>query len=321
MSTTPRPPYDPEVAPALERIAQFIPTNVTVEMIPTMREAMAQGPTPTEQFDALGIEFRDITFPSSDGYEVTASIYTRPGRTGTGPGIYYLHGGGMIFGDRHGGPAAFADLVRDANAVIVSVEYRLAPEHPDPAPVEDAYAGLIWTAGHLAELGIEPDRFIIAGHSAGGGLSAGVTLLARDRKGPQVQAQMLMSPMLDDRDATASTRQYEDTGTVSRATSITAWTGLLGDRRATGDVSSYAAPARATDLTGLPPAFIDCGSAETFRDEDVAYATALWAAGTQAELHVWAGGFHGFDGFAPDATVSQAAVAARTTWLQRALHL
>jgi acetyl esterase/lipase len=290
-------------------------------MIPAMRQAMAQGPTPTEQYGALGIEFRDVTFAGFDGYEVTASVYTRPGRTGTGPGIYYVHGGGMIFGDRHGGPSAFADLILEHGAVVVSVEYRLAPEHPDPAPVEDAYAGLVWTADHLDELGIDPDRFIIAGHSAGAGLSAGVTLLARDRKGPEVRAQMLMSPMLDDRDATASTRQYEDTGTVSRATSITAWTGLLGDRRGTQDVSIYAAPARATDLTGLPPAFIDCGSAETFRDEDVAYATALWAAGTQAELHVWAGGFHGFDGFAPDATVSQAAVAARATWLERTLHL
>lgn len=319
MTTTTRPPYDPEVAPALTRIAQFIPTNVTAEMIPGMRAAMAQGPTPAERFAALGIEFRDVVLPGYDGAGLTASVCTRPGRTGTGPGIYYLHGGGMIFGDRHGGPAAFADLIRDENAVVVSLEYRLAPEHPDPAPVEDAYAGLVWTADRLDELGIEPGRFIIAGHSAGGGLGAGVTLLARDRGGPRVDAQMLMSPMLDDRDATVSTRQYEDTGTVSRATSVTAWTALLGDRRATDAVSVYAAPARAEDLTGLPPAFIDCGSAEAFRDEDVAYATALWAAGVQAELHVWAGGFHGFDGFAPDAAASRAAVAARTSWLARTL--
>lgn len=313
----PRPPYDPQVAPALEQIAQFIPTNVTPEMIPGMREAMGGGPAPAEQFGALGIDYRDVTFASFDAYEVTASVYTRRGRTGSGPGVYYLHGGGMIFGDRHGGPSALADLIIEQNAVVVSVEYRLAPEHPDPAPVEDAYAGLVWMADRLEELGIEADRFIIAGHSAGAGLAAGVPLLARDRRGPQVCAQMLMSPMLDDRDATPSTRQYEDTGTVSRATSVTAWGALLGDRRAGNDVSQYAAPARATDLSGLPPAFIDCGSAEAFRDEDVAYATALWAAGVQAELHVWAGGFHGFDGFAPDAMLSQAAVAARVSWLER----
>lgn len=316
-----RPPYDPEVAPALARIAQFIPTNVTAEMIPDMREAMRGGPTPEEQFGALGIEIRDVAFPSGDGYEVTASVYTRAGRTGTGAGIYYLHGGGMIFGDRHGGPIAFADLVLEHDAVVVSVEYRLAPEHPDPAPVEDAYAGLVWTAEHLDELGIDPERFIIAGHSAGGGLAAGATLLARDRQGPVVRGQMLMSPMLDDRDSTASARQYVDTGTVSRATSRTAWEALLGDRRAGDDVPGSAAPARATDLAGLPPAFIDCGSAEVFRDEDVAYATALWAAGGQAELHVWAGGFHGFDGFAPEAVVSQAAIAARASWLRRILRL
>lgn len=320
-STIARPPYDPEVEPALERIAHVIPTNVTAEMIPAMREAMAQGPTAQERFGGLGIVFRDVVFPSADGTEVTASVYTRAGRTGTGPGVYYLHGGGMVFGDRHGGPEAFADLVLHQNAVVVSVEYRLAPEHPDPAPVEDAYAGLLWTAARLDELGIEPDRFVIAGHSAGGGLSAGVALLARDRRGPQVAAQMLLSPMLDDRDATASARQYEDTGTVSRATGVTAWTALLGSRRGTDAVSEYAAPARATDLSGLPPAFIDCGSAEVFRDEGVAYASAIWAAGGQAELHVWAGGFHGFDGFAPEATVSRAAVAARNAWLTRALRL
>ena len=315
-----RPPYDPELAPVLEALAAVIPATMTPEMIPAMRERR-DGPTPEEQYAALGIEWRDVTVPGHGGDPVTMSVYQRPGRTGTGPGVYLVHGGGMVFGDRHGGPAAFARLVLEADAVVVSVEYRLAPEHPDPVPVEDCYAGLVWTADHLAELGIDPGRLVVAGFSAGGGLAAGTMLLARDRGGPQVRAQMLMCPMLDDRDATVSTQQYEGTGTVSRGTNVTAWGALLGDRRAGADVTAYAAPARATDLSGLPPAYVDCGSAEVFRDEDVAYASALWAAGVQAELHVWAGGFHGFETMAPDTAVAQACVAARRDWLARVLDL
>jgi acetyl esterase/lipase len=126
--------------------------------------------------------------------------------------------------------------------------------------------------------------------------------------------------MLDDRDSTASSRQYTQTGSWSRESNDTGWTALLGDRRKTERVSTYAAPARATDLTGLPPAFVDVGSAEVFRDEAVAYASALWAAGVQAELHVWAGGFHMFHGPAPTAALSVAAVRERADWVRRALR-
>ena len=132
-------------------------------------------------------------------------------------------------------------------------------------------------------------------------------------------AQLLMSPMLDDRDATVSARQYSGTGSWSRESNDTGWNALLGERRKTDAVSIYAAPARATDLSGLPPAFIDVGSAEVFRDEDVAFASRLWASGVQAELHVWAGGFHIFDGAAPAAALSRAALAARDAWVRRTL--
>jgi acetyl esterase/lipase len=127
--------------------------------------------------------------------------------------------------------------------------------------------------------------------------------------------------MLDDRDQTVSTRQIDGIGVWDRGSNVTGWSALLGDRRGTGDVSVYAAPARATDLSGLPPAFVDCGSAEVFRDEDVAYATALWAAGVQAELHVWPGGFHGFDMMAPHAALAKAARAARDSWVARTLRV
>jgi acetyl esterase/lipase len=185
--------------------------------------------------------------------------------------------------------------------------------------VEDCYAGLAWTAAHAGELGIDPDRIAVAGGSAGGGLAAAVALLARDRGGPALAAQMLMCPMLDDRNDTPSSRQMAGLGIWDRASNETGWTALLGAARGGPDVSPYAAPARAADLSGLPPAFIDVGSTETFRDEAVTYASRIWQAGGIAELHVWPGGFHGFSMMAPQAALSQASEAAQRSWLRRVL--
>lgn len=143
--------------------------------------------------------------------------------------------------------------------------------------------------------------------------------MARDRQGPALIGQVLMYPMLDDRDRTVSSAQFEGVGVWDRGSNAMGWTALLGERRGTDDVSVYAAPARASDLAGLPPAFIDCGSAEVFRDEDVAYATALWHAGVQAELHIWPGGFHGFDLTAPHTALAHAMTATRNAWVARTL--
>ena len=203
--------------------------------------------------------------------------------------------------------------------VLVAVEYRLAPHHPYPAPVEDCYAGLVWTVEHAAELGVDPARIVIAGQSAGGGLAAGTALLARDRGGPALAGQMLLCPMLDDRDATVSTHQFPDGGRWDREQNRFGWSAYLGSRRGTTDVDVYAAPSRAADLSGLPPTYIDVGSAEVFRDEDVAYASAIWAAGGDAELHVYPGGFHGFEVVAPEIAISRACIDARERWLQRIL--
>jgi acetyl esterase/lipase len=260
-----------------------------------------------------------VTIAGHQGDEIVVTVIEKAGRTGTGPGFFHTHGGGMIVGDRWLGVVGFLDWAERFNGVIVTVEYRLAPEFPDPYPVEDCYAGLVWTATNAAELGIDPTRILIGGASAGGGLAAGTSLLARDRRGPALIGQLLMCPMLDDRDESVSTQQIDGIGVWDRGSNNVGWSALLGDRKGTGEVSIYAAPARATDLNGLPPAFIDCGSAEVFRDEDVAYASKLWAAGVQAELHVWAGGFHGFEIFAPHAAVSKASLAARDDWVNRLL--
>lgn len=312
------PPFDPELEAVLAILGETLPSSITPEMIPLMREG-ALFAVPDELFTERGVERRDVTIAGYHGDEIVVTVISKAGRTGTGPGIYHTHGGGMIIGDRFVGIAGIVDWVDRFDAVAVTVEYRLAPEFPDPFPVEDCYAGLVWTAEHAEELGIDPARLIIAGASAGGGLAAGTALLARDRGGPALAGQVLIYPMLDDRDASVSTIQVDGIGVWDRTSNLTGWNALLGDRRGTDDVSIYAAPARATDLSGLPPAFIDCGSVEVFRDEDVAYATQLWADGVQAELHVWPGGFHGFDMMAPHAAISQAMMAARVSWVARIL--
>ncbi|MFH8413313.1 alpha/beta hydrolase [Streptomyces collinus] len=316
------PPFDPELAAALELINGMISPGLTLDEIAEVR----QGPGIQMLADldlTMGgtFEVEDRQVPGPQGEPDISLLICRPAAEPAGPRpvIYHVHGGGMVIGTNRVGvdvPLAWAQAL---DAVVVSVEYRLAPEHPHPAPVEDVYAGLLWTADHAAEIGADPERIVIAGASAGGGLCAALALLTRDRKGPQPIGQVLMCPMLDDRNDTPSTYQMAGLGVWDRTANETGWTALLGSRRGGPDVPAYAAPARAEDLTGLPPAFLDVGSAETFRDEVVAYASRIWQAGGVAELHVWPGGFHGFDGFAPQAAVSQAARGAQVAWLRRLL--
>ncbi|WP_176594386.1 alpha/beta hydrolase [Sphingobium sp. EM0848] len=309
-----RPPYDR----ACEGALADMPPTMTADMIPAMREGTSIDLT-DEAMSAMGVARHDFTIQGFGGGDIGISVMKRKDHSGFGPGIFHTHGGGMVAGNRMTGMHVVLPWIVAHDAVAVTVEYRLAPEFPDPYPVEDCYAALLWMAEQAEELGFDLDRLMIVGASAGGGLAAGCALLARDRHGPRLTGQVLLCPMLDDRDRTVSSAQYDGIGVWDRSSNVMGWTALLGGRRATDDVSIYAAPARAADLSGLPPAFIDCGSAEVFRDEDVAYATALWAAGVQAELHVWPGGFHGFDMIAPDTGLARAAVAARDSWVARHL--
>ena len=317
------PPFDPELAAALELIKDMISPGLTLDEIVEVRQGPGIQLLAELDLTMSGtFEVEDRRVPGPEGEPDISLLICRPAApetAGPRPVIYHVHGGGMVIGNNRVGvdvPLAWAQAL---DAIVVSVEYRLAPEHPHPAPVEDVYAGLLWTADHAAELGADPERIVIAGASAGGGLCAALALLTRDRKGPQPIGQMLMCPMLDDRNDSPSTYQMAGLGVWDRTANETGWTALLGSRRGGPDVPAYAAPARAEDLAGLPPAFLDVGSAETFRDEVVAYASRIWQAGGVAELHVWPGGFHGFDGFAPQAAVSQAARAAHLTWLRRLL--
>ncbi|WP_317451750.1 alpha/beta hydrolase [Microbacterium sp. NIBRBAC000506063] len=165
-SIHPSPPFDPELNAALDLIAEMIPPTVTPEMIPALRQ-MPEDPTFAEQVAAVGAVHEERTIAGFDGGEIVASIFRRPDQTTPGPGIYHIHGGGMILGNRLQGVQGFLPYIASHGAVIVSVEYRLAPEFPDPVPVEDCYAGLVWTAEHADELGIDLSRLIVGGASAG----------------------------------------------------------------------------------------------------------------------------------------------------------
>ena len=173
--------------------------------------------------------------------------------------------------------------------------------------------------GERNALGIDPARLIVAGASSGGGLAAGMVLAARDRLGPKLKGQLLIYPMLDDRGITPSTHQFDGIGVWDRVSNETGWQAMLGDAYRTEAVSPYIAPSRASDLSGLPPAYIDVGSAEIFRDEAVAYASALWNDGSEAELHVWPGGFHAFDIFAAHTHLAQGMISTRTAWIEKLL--
>ncbi|MGW0706347.1 alpha/beta hydrolase [Streptomyces sp. NPDC002643] len=321
--TPPPPPFDPELAAVLRIVRDRLPEELTLDIIPAMREGSDAELLAQPDLTMGGaFEVEDRWVPGPEGApEISLLICrpTAPPRPGPLPVIYYVHGGGMVIGTNRVGVDSAQAWAREVGAVVVSVEYRLAPEHPHPAPVEDVYAGLLWTAEHAEEIGGDAERIVIAGASAGGGLAAALALLARDRKGPRPVGQMLQCPMLDDRNDTPSALQMAGLGIWDRQANEVGWTALLGEGRGGPDVSAYAAPARAADLSDLPPAFLDVGSAETFRDEVVAYASRLWQAGGSAELHVWPGGFHGFDGLAPQARLSQDARGAHVRWLRRVL--
>ena len=302
-------------------ISQAVPPSLTLDMLLALRGPDAAAPPPGEQDLSRGGAYAvtEKVTPGAAGVLGVPLLICRPTSATSIPAgiIYYIHGGGMVMGDNRLGLVGMLDLAQELSCAVVSVGYRLAPEHPHPAPLEDCYTGRVWAAEHAGEFGVDPGRVVVAGVSAGAGLAAAAALAARDRGGPALLGQLLCSPMLDDRNDTPSAVQMAGVGNWDRTANEAGWIALLGPGRGGADVSPYAAPARAGNLSGLPPAFIDVGSAETFRDEDVAYASRIWQAGGVAELHVWPGGFHGFDVLAPHARLSRDARAARIQWLRR----
>ncbi|OBB57127.1 alpha/beta hydrolase [Mycobacterium sp. 852013-51886_SCH5428379] len=261
-----------------------------------------------------GVAVDDYTLTTDDGAELPLRWYRPTGTAMPGSAWLYVHGGGMILGMEHVGvlyDVVVREYVAASGVPALTVDYRVAPEHPDPTPVEDCYAALKWLAEQAGTLGVDPDRIAVGGDSAGGGLTAGVALLARDRGGPSIALQLLIYPMLDDRTTHPDPQLPPELLFWNYDDNITGWSALLGDRAGGPDVSPYAAPARMADLTGLPPTYIDTGDLDIFRDEDVEFARRLAAAGVPTELHVHPGCPHGFETVAPDAAVSIRTIADR----------
>ncbi|WP_028804426.1 alpha/beta hydrolase [Streptomyces sp. 142MFCol3.1] len=313
-----RPALDPELRELLADMPLISRLN------PEVLAHLRQLPSPPIEslLEHRQVDRREITVPAKDGTPIPLSVFSPANTDRTAPPcIYWIHGGGMVMGDRFSQIDIPLEWLDRFGAVVVSVDYRLAPEATGAVLVDDCYRGLLWVAEHAAELGIDPARIVVAGASAGGGLAAGVTLLARDLGSPAIAAQMLICPMLDHRNTTTSSRQYSGVpGVWTGEMNAFGWGSVLGDLT-DAEVSQYVSPALAKDLSGLPTTYIDTGSAEVFRDEDTDYATRIWAAAGQAELHVWAGGFHGFDALYPQAHISTTARRTRTDWLARLLEL
>jgi acetyl esterase/lipase len=246
---------------------------------------------------------------------VSARIHRPPaGGRAPAPGVLYVHGGGYVIGSAAMGDAFCRPLARHLDVVVVAVGYRLAPEHPYPTPLEDAYAALRWLA---ARPEVDAGRLALVGESAGGGLAAGVALLARDRGEIAPVLQVLSYPMLDDRTSDGGL----DPAVLrlwNQRSNRFAWDAYLGDL-AGGEVPGTAAPARATDLSGLPATWIGVGTYDLFHAEGVDWARRLREAGVACDLHVVEGAYHGFDTSEADAEVSRDFLRARVAALRGAL--
>ncbi|MED3352691.1 alpha/beta hydrolase [Bacillus thuringiensis] len=237
------------------------------------------------------------------------------------PAMLWIHGGGYVMGHPDMDDVLCERFVQTAECVVVSVDYRLAPEHPYPAAIEDCYAGLVWMTNEADSLGIDVNRVAIAGASGGGGLTAALALMARDKGGPSIIFQMPLYPMLDSHNITPSSYEIiEDNATWNRSNNLTAWNMYLGKKNDTNEPPPYAVPSRADNLTGLPPTYTCVGQLDLFRDEIIEYVTRLAQAGVDVEFHLYPGCFHCFEVFVPEAEVSQRASQNYFDAMARALH-
>jgi acetyl esterase/lipase len=314
-----------QLDPELRTVVEKLPTDRPLDLnnIPTARAKMNKMVTallatfpPVE-----GVTSQDQSAPGAKGDPaVRVRVYRPDDQPSKLPALLWIHGGGYVMGDIDQDDRLMKQLVKRIGCVAVSVDYRLAPENPFPAPVEDCYAGLKWLFAHADELGVEPTRIAIGGASGGGGLAAGLALMARDRGEVQVAFQLLIYPMIDDRNVTPASYAITDSRMWHRESNRLGWKAYLGRDGGGADVSPYAAASRAKDLSKLPPAYIPVGALDLFVDENIEYAQRLIQAGVPTELHVYPGAFHGFDVFAPSAKVSKQFKADRDDALKRALH-
>ena len=303
---------DPELAEMLPLLGEVDLTD-----IPAVRRRAAEGTALLlADLDTTGLEIDDRRLERPDGPPVPVRVYRPAGAPGPRPGLLHLHGGGFVMGDLDSEHGLAVELTSRLGITVVSVDYRLAPEHPYPAAFDDCYHALEWMARQAGELGVDPARLGISGQSAGGTLAAAVALAARDRGGPELRFQLLSIPGLDDRPRTWSMRTYDDTPVWTNDRSRRCWELYLADVE--GQVPPYAAPARAEDLSGLPPTYVAVMQYDPLRDNGLEYATRLLQAGGLVELHCFPGTFHG-SGMLTSASVSRRQRAELVEVLRRGL--
>ncbi|HEX4443362.1 MAG TPA: alpha/beta hydrolase [Galbitalea sp.] len=251
--------------------------------------------------DEVSISSLTVSGPAG-APNIALRVFQPRGLKAPGPALFWIHGGGMVIGAAEQDDRTNVAFAKELGITVVAARYRLAPGHPFPAPLDDVYAGLLGLFAHAAELGIDPKRVAIGGASAGGGLAAGLALLAHDRGEVAPMFQLLVYPMIDDRTlAEPDSKRFVWTTKANRF----GWTSYLGDGVGGPDVSPYAAPARREDLSGLPPTWIGVGDLDLFYEEDLEYSRHLKAAGVACEFTTIPGAFHGFNALFPDAPVTQ----------------
>ena len=306
-----RPLIDREVAEMLDASPIDIGAllgGLTLDNVDDVRAVMAERPV-----EPLSDDVTRTDHVIDDATRVSVRVHRPIGVEGRLPCLYWIHGGGYVLGSNVGDDLRFDRWCPSLRCVGVSVEYRLAPEHPYPLPLDDCYAGLAWVNAHADDLGVDAARIGLGGASAGGGLAAGLGLLARDRGELPVAFQLLLYPMIDDRQITPSSGLIDPIWPPSA--NNFGWTSYVGHGKGGPDVPGYAAPARATDLAGLPPTLVAVGAIDGFCDEDVEYATRLRHAGVPVELHVYSGAPHGFDGMSAGSTIARRANRDMKDWL------
>ena len=321
MKISQRDGLDPELRAALDELLEMFPGGVyAIEDLAERRRIEAGHAA--ELVEAVKAtqtcSTEDIAVPGPAGCaEVPVRVY-RPRRPRpASPAVFFIHGGGMQVGDLDYEHTTAVQICEELGALVVSTDYRKAPEHPHPAPVDDCYAALSWMSNNATSLDFDPGRVAIFGGSAGGNLALATALKARDLAGPALCYVMALYPMVDHRNATPSAHEVTAVGAWDRRTNVEAWEWFLAGQVADG----YAAPLHADDLAGLPPTFIDVGTVDVFRDEDLAIAQRLLAAGVSTELHVYPGVYHAAEHYAPDAEAARHMWTVRFRALRRALSI
>lgn len=282
---------DPQLLTLLESVPAI---DLTEQLLTVLRNAPSRFPVDPADMERTDLAIRHAPGPAG-APDVRLAVYRPRNASGDLPCILHIHGGGYVMGSVESQEGIHRALAADLNCMIVSVDYRLAPETRFPGAIEDCYAALGFVFGNAKELGIDASRIGVMGESAGGGLAAALTLMARDRKQHRLAFQHLIYPMIDDRTGTSSEpHPYAGEFVWTPQRNRFGWSSLLGQPPGADGVSPYAAAARATDLSDLPPAYIATGSLDLFLEEDFDYARRLLRAGVPVELHVYPGGFHGF---------------------------